>query len=317
MTINKPRIAITLNGYLRTWNLCKDMILNTFVDIFRTTDIDWYVALWESSTATPEEVKQFFIDHNQNLVDFQWVNTKDNLLMEYLSREPAGGKFRYPITSVYGPYYLRSLSLAAKRRYEFLKGITYDIVVVTRPDVVYFVNKMTKEKIPNPKRTWNWKDFDFHTIFHDPHVVEYSGASAHDTFFISGSIASDLIGHMYLDLNTDLNKIKQLPIRREDTHTVASQYFRRHNINSFYETAYICPCIVRPNVDLSVLQETKNKLNALDGPVPLNHPYFDTDTMWATELKHTPENTKLRIDSCNRLGIDLVDYDGLLRYKQT
>ncbi len=52
------KVAISLNEHLRTWNTCKEHILNTFSDFYGAENINWYISIWSSSTSAPEEISE-------------------------------------------------------------------------------------------------------------------------------------------------------------------------------------------------------------------------------------------------------------------
>lgn len=298
------RVAIILYGYLRTWNICKTNIINTFSENFN--DVDWYLELWNTKTASKDEIIDFFASSNQKIVNFDFVDSKKNYLYEKWYNtwwKSFGGKFsaRHNAATI-GPGYLKQLGSYKKRLYEFKNNVKYDLVFYIRPDVVYYkVSRwqFTKSQIDVLHKNFGYSG-DLNLTHNDMRIL------TNDVCQIGGTFASDIIGYFYLDNNNDINNLVDYPYNAGfDVHGEAGYYLLSHKLNRFpfifwkYKSR-----IVRPSVDLEKLE--KDLTLSWEPEEALK--VIENDDNWKIRVSDLRERLSWFSDYCKKHNIDKEDY---------
>jgi hypothetical protein len=298
------KTAIVLYGYLRTWNWCKDSIVDT-MNMLCGDDKDWFIGLWNTTTGTHANVNNYLKSKNQNIISSRWIDPSNNVLIKHhdinlqnYSRVPGSSS---------GPAYLRQILSLDKRKYEYRNGIKYDRVLFIRPDVVYYTNGMSAERF-NDILSHRHEDLALQLSgdFHDYYTV--GGPSANDMAPIGGCLSSDIYSHMYLDLTPPHDALDKIHLRGGMCpHALLSELTNTHMIRSRYNMGdyhYFAARIVRPNSDINrILSE----LHIWDGE---NLSYagfgFEDYNEW---MHGSRSNIRDQIQMCKSLGIDLRDYN--------
>ena len=291
------KTAVILFGHLRTWNLCKDHLIKSMNEIYGP-DLHWFISLWDTSTASAEDVKLFFAENSQEVLGFRMVDPNDSPLANLVLRKDWSG---IPM-GVIGPGYLRQLASRDKRMHELKNGAIYDRVIFTRPDVIYYYDKDT---ISNEEIIVDEKDFpmqirgDF-----DDTALPIASPSAHDVFPVAGSLSSDLFGFMFLGANSDFDTSKRINIRRGCIHAWVSMYCSKHIIsvdNRWLHREWkrnIWPKVIRPTTpDLDTIYDEHDKW---DGE------FFSPN--WHDRMWNNDPDYYYRKKYCKQLGIDFRDY---------
>jgi hypothetical protein len=291
------KTAIVLYGYLRTWNLCKDSIIDT-INTLCGNDKDWFISLWDTTTSTQDDITNYLKYKNQNIVSFRWVDPADNLLVTQNNTSYA----RVPESSI-GPAYLRQLSSLDKRKHEYTNNIKYTRVLFIRPDVVYYTNNKSV-RLYNEMLSYKTEDLALQLSgdFYDEY--EIGGPSANDMAPIGGMLSSDIYSHMYLDFTPSHDLLDTIHLRGGTCpHAVLSKLTNTHMIRRYagIEQHVFAARIVRPNSNIKQILEN---LPEWDG---INLSYcgtqFEDYTGW-NNLEITDQ-----ITMCKSLGIDLRDYN--------
>ena len=300
------KTAIVLHGYLRTWNWCKDSIVDT-MNILCGDDKDWFIGLWNTTTSTQDDVNNYLKSKNQNIISSRWIDSSNNLLIKHYT--PDIKNYTRISSSLIGPGYLRQLISLDKRKYEYKNNIKYDRVLFIRPDVVYYTNDMSAERY-NDHLSNREEDFALQLDGDFDDYYSVGGPSPNDLIPIAGCLSSDIYSHMYLDLTSPHDLLDKIHLRGGGCpHALLSEFTNTHMIrsrNNFSSRHYLAARIVRPNSDINrILSE----LHTWDG-VPLRHngPAFEDYTTWLRNERQDIFISKA-IDMCKALNIDLEDYN--------
>lgn len=293
--------AILLCGYSRTWNLIKDKIIDTLGNIL-DGQTDWYVALWNTTTTSKENVLNDLVRRNQNVISIKWVDLDESHLLNFhrkiIYREVLSHK------AIIGLTYLRELASFDKRVYEYNHGFIYDRVFFIRPDVLYFTNDNTK----NILNSYVTDDFNF-SISGDyfPTITNSKSdfINTGDLIFIAGSIASDILGFFHLDLNESYGNKHYSHPGISDPHRRMPAYMLKHMVGFKHGIRSMSPRVVRPNTDLSNLV-----LNSWNNHVRRQTDFEDFREWNKISLRTIEADDYQRfIDLCLSLSIDLQDYE--------
>lgn len=247
------RTAVLLSGHLRTWNLCKDISVDSLHEIYGN-DIDWFVVLWKTSTATEEEVRDFLLSKNANLKSIKFIEVGMNKFRENINY--SNGNSLWQVNdSISGLSYLRQLASRDKRVYEFQNDVIYDRVVYTRPDIIYLYNKEgidIENTFLDDTKHFNMQirgDFQ-------ERAYELVSPSTHDLLPTAGSLSSDLYGFLHVDLNDIFGNDRKIRLRGGETHAHVSLFLNRHLISLDQRAQHndyvvrIWPVAIRPSSDI-------------------------------------------------------------------
>lgn len=298
------KTAIVLYGYLRTWNLCKDSIVDT-MNMLCGDDKDWFIALWNTTTSTQANVNNYLKNKNQRIISSRWIDPNNNALLQYYKnyvRTYSGA----PGSSI-GPAYLRQIISLDKRKHEYKNNIKYDRVLFIRPDVVYYTNGMSADRyhdiLSNRKEDLV---LQLSGDFYDNYAV--GGPSANDMVPIGGQLSSDIYSHMYLDLTPAHNMLDKVHLRGgQCPHAMLSELTNTHMIRSRYnlgDRQYFAARIIRPNSDI---KRILSELHDWDGE---NLSYSGVGFEDYNDWMHGSQSDPIaQIEMCKSLGIDLKDYN--------
>jgi hypothetical protein len=298
------KTAIVLYGYLRTWNLCKDSIIDT-MNMLCGDDKDWFIGLWATKTSTHANVNNYLKLKKQNIVSSRWIDPSNNLLLKHndpyiqtISRVPGSSS---------GPAYLRQIISLDKRKHEYRNNIKYDRVLFIRPDVVYYTDGRSVERY-NDSLSYRQADLAMQLAgdFFDNYSI--GGPSANDMIPIGGLLSSDIYSHMYLDLTPPHDPLYPVHLRGGMCpHALLSKFTNTHMIrtpNYIGQDHYLAARIIRPN---SNVKQILSELHDWDGK---NLSYcgaaFNDYNEW---MRGSSEQIAEQINLCKSLGIDLKDYN--------
>ena len=117
-----------------------------------------------------------------------------------------------------------------KRHYEIQNNFSYDVVIKSRPDVVF-----------NPNVTFKWpRLFDncIHTTHGGPMKMEFNVYNFNDCVFLGNSYTMDQIVNLYFYRIQRIQKVNQekrnfMPV---GPGTLMHDYFREYGITPFFNT---------------------------------------------------------------------------------
>ena len=238
------KIAVIMWGALRTWNLCKDIILAQ-LERFKPESKDWFISTYESNTCTSNEIRKYLESQNQNVIWIKYLPEHQN---HYMYRYTKYGRDEMvnPSEMYLGKLFLIREATFKKRVYEFLNNINYDILFYICPDVIFSMTELELEMINNlfEKRIFNFS-FGVRGDYTDNYT--FGGVTTNDLLIITGKYASDILGFQYYDLNYSLGEIQKIYTRLGNcAHSLLPNYFLNHNIRYLGVTDHLD----KPIIDL-------------------------------------------------------------------
>ena len=202
------RIAVCLSGQLRNWELAYH---NQMIHwIHGEHDVDYFTHTWNYSgdrTHISHDYVYRDIDDNEYDRFIQIYKPKKSIL------ESKKQEFFYDNDHWSSLFYSFSKSILLKREYELENNFEYDIVVKSRPDVIFN---------PFEKPTWPWAltpnkhelDFFKETYSDNKLFTTHAGSMPHefdmfninDCVFLSNSYTMDLMMNIYFYRQQKINK---------------------------------------------------------------------------------------------------------------
>ena len=202
------RIAVCLSGQLRNWELAYH---NQMIHwIHGEHDVDYFTHTWNYSgdrTHISHDYVYRDIDDNEYDRFIQIYKPKKSIL------ESKKQEFFYDNDHWSSLFYSFSKSILLKREYELENNFEYDIVVKSRPDVIFN---------PFAKPTWPWAltpnkhelDFFKETYSDNKLFTTHTGSMPHefdmfninDCVFLSNSYTMDLMMNIYFYRQQKINK---------------------------------------------------------------------------------------------------------------
>lgn len=296
-------VAVILTGAPRTWNFCKEYILKFVNDIYGS-NVDWYVSFYESLTTNKQEVENYFLNNQQNLISLKFF--KKEKIFNY---ENSWNDLKWTNSIFKGLFQLNYLTGLEKRLHEFKTGKKYDIVFFARPDCIYFYDETTKIRESNRKI----KDFAFQAAgdFNDG-SYPFINPSANHLHIVAGMFSSDLYLNWNLDYNFQSFNFKKFGFRLgKDMHSALSDFFRNHLIttepNNYVKYSFFAQ-VIRPT---HIFYNKKYYNFALEYYNKMHTPPREFEPGYCEYFKHEDIEQRFNyvINSCYELGIDPEDYE--------
>ena len=227
------RIAVCLSGQLRQWQMGVE-------------NQKWF---W--TTANGEDIQ---VDYFAHTWTYSWDRTgvgQEYTRREVLQEELDSFKVRYGLTDLLvdsreqnkfrgndhwrALFYSFAKSLELKRNYEIKNNFVYDIVVKSRPDILF-----------HPSKTFKIPDLE-NNVIHTSHggimKGEYHMYNVNDILFLSNSFTMDLLTNLYFyrqegieDYN--IENLKNFHVMGPGT--LMHEYFRDFGITPYFGTAPSC-----------------------------------------------------------------------------
>jgi len=221
------RIAVCLSGQLRGWEIAyknQQWFWNT-----SDAEVDYFIHTWDYS-ADRTAVSKPYIDRTIDKKEF------DNICKLYDVKK---GIFDTKKQEEFfdndhwlSLFYSLSQSLMLKREYEIENNFQYDVVVKSRPDVVF-----------NPTTTFSWPRLWNNTIFTThggPMSMEFNMYNFNDCVFLGNSYTMDLLVNLYFYRK---HKIRKSNTKVRNFHpigpgTLMHDYFREYGITPFFNLPF-------------------------------------------------------------------------------
>lgn len=229
------KVAIFLRGHARTWNLIKNDTIKLFSDLY--SDLDWYVAMWDSGTTRDELVDEDF--KGQNLV-FLSTNIKEKSVVE--RNDIQMKSIFYPHSFKLNNYlkiaYLDSILSRHKRNREVDYNFDYDFVVYIRPDILYSANEKDYKHLREEISSLEVTNLDINYLATKD---EYPMAS--DFFMKAGSAASNIFCSRLFDVEFRPNGKN---LFNSNPHEKLTSFCFNHRLTCV-RNGTIVPYIIRPD----------------------------------------------------------------------
>lgn len=231
------RIAICMSGQLRNWRIAAENQLWFWTTINRPElEIDYFIHTWDYSgdregASKPYIFRDISDDEFNEVIDFY---KPKKFLIEKKKQEEF--RFNDHWSSL---FYSFVKTVNFKREYELENGFNYDIVVKTRPDLVF-----------NPEITCNVPkliDGVIHSSHGGPMEMEWNMYNFDDCAFLANSYTMDLLVNLfhyrqYKIYETDEGHINIHPI---GPGVLMHEYFRDYGITPITNLLHWGPTIVK------------------------------------------------------------------------
>ena len=184
------RVAVLLSGQLRQWDIAVDYRKWFWSSAGDRYEIDYFIHTWNYS-GDREGVTHEYEWRDVNKWEFNRICKAYDVKGSYFDKRPQGWFYDYDHWSAL--FYSFAQSVMLKKQYEIENDFTYDIVVKSRPDIVF-----------NPKRTCYFELVD-DMIYDNQFFTTHGGEMQHefgmfnidDCVFYSNSYTMDILVNMY------------------------------------------------------------------------------------------------------------------------
>jgi len=179
------KIAICMSGQLRQWEIAKHN-QKWFWKTSGITHIDYFIHTWDYSgdrkgVSQPYEWRDISPEEFDNVVE--WYEPKgcmfDNRKQDFFYQNDHWSSLFYSL----------SQSIILKRQFEIENNFEYDIVIKTRPDVVF-----------DPRYHFSWEHLENNLLYTTHGGImehEFGMFNVNDCVFYSNSYTMDLVSQMY------------------------------------------------------------------------------------------------------------------------
>lgn len=221
------RIAVCISGQLRGWEVAYENQLwfwNT-----SGAEVDYFLHTWDYS-ADRTAVSKPYINRKVGKKEFNKIckiyNTKKAIFDSKKQEE------FYDNDHWLSLFYSLSQSLMLKREYEIENNFQYDMVIKSRPDVVF-----------NPEITFKWPRLinnAIYTTHGGPMTMEFNMYNFNDCVFLANSYTMDLLVNLYYyrkeKIKPENAKIRNFfPI---GPGTLMHDFFREYGITPFFDLPF-------------------------------------------------------------------------------
>ena len=178
----KRKIAICISGEMRGWEIMKN--------IYSEWDVDFFISTWDTTNRGEDNYPYKF--HGNSNINDEILEVLKPKGYEFLSKE-IENKFTFNLPK---HYYLIHRCNLLKTQYELNNKFTYDVVVMTRPDVYH--KKLLISQIQNHPKEPDKPICEFE-IYGDSILQreELFGASSMDAVIYGTSATMDIFSSIY------------------------------------------------------------------------------------------------------------------------
>ena len=179
------KIAICMSGQLRQWNMAKEN-QKWFWETSGITHIDYFIHTWNYS-GDREGVSQPYIMRDVSREEFDkmvdWYKPKGCMF------DDKKQDFFFDNDHWSSLFYSMAQSIMLKREYEIENNFEYDLVIKSRPDVVF-----------DPNYHFTWEHLENNLLYTTHGGImehEFGMYNVNDCVFYSNSYTMDLVMEMY------------------------------------------------------------------------------------------------------------------------
>ena len=178
------RIAVCMSGQLRQWKLAIEN--QKWFWGTSNAEVDYFLHTWDYS-ADRTGVSQPYTTRKVSQEEFEEIVKTYNIKLAKLDTKKQH-EF-YDNDHWLSLFYSLSQSLLLKRQYEIDNNFEYDVVIKSRPDVVF-----------NPAITFRWPRLwnnVVYTTHGGPMPIEFNMFNFNDCVFLANSYTMDLLTNLY------------------------------------------------------------------------------------------------------------------------
>ena len=223
------RIAVLLSGQLRQWDYAKHNQKWFWETGDKDDEIDYFIHTWTYSgdrKAVSQEYEWRKVEKKEFNEIVKWYDCKKSIL----DNKPQ--KYFYGNDHWSGLFYSFVQSVMMKRQYELENDFQYDLVIKSRPDIVF-----------NPRRHFSYEPLEDNVIWttHGGNMEHEHGMwNMNDCCFYSNSYSMDLLANCYAFRQKIINGNSGHSVDDGDLNyftlgpgTMISEYCREYGINFF------------------------------------------------------------------------------------
>ena len=181
----KKRVAVLLSGQLRQWDIAVDNQKWFWESAGDRYEIDYFIHTWNYS-GDREGVTHEYEWRDVNKWEFNRICKAYDVKDSYYDKKPQSWFYDYDHWSAL--FYSFAQSVMLKKKYEIENNFVYDVVVKSRPDIVF-----------NPKRTCYFEQIEDKTPDNQLYTThggemehEFGMYNIDDCVFYSSSYTSDI-----------------------------------------------------------------------------------------------------------------------------
>lgn len=197
------KIAVCLSGQMRNWKLCVQSQKRFWQSA--KIDVDYFIHTWDTSMDRSSVSEEY---EHRNISDTEF----DEYVREYDAKkfilDRKKQDFFYKNDHWASLFYSLSQSILLKRKYEIENNFEYDIVVKSRPDLVF-----------DPRYSFTYEQIQDNVIYSSHGGLlenEFYGYNFNDCVFYSNSYTMDLLIDLYFYRIQKINLLDQNYDKRFD-----------------------------------------------------------------------------------------------------
>jgi len=217
------KIAVCMSGQLRQWEIAKEN--QKWFWETSGVEIDYFIHTWDYS-GDREGVSQPYITRDVSQDEFnkvvEWYKPKKYIF------DNKKQDFFYANDHWSSLFYSLAQSIMLKREYEIENDFEYDLVIKTRPDVVF-----------DPRYHFSWELLEHNVLFATQGGImehEFHMYNINDMIFYGTSYTMDLVSQMYFYRQKMLDKRnlfdRKLFIGPIGPGVLMQEYFRDYGITA-------------------------------------------------------------------------------------
>lgn len=247
------RIAVCMSGQLRQWDYGKEN-QKWFWSSFNAEDyeVDYFIHTWTYSQdrpgcSQPYTTREVPAEEFESLV--KWYGPKRAVFDDKQSTDFFANDHWSSL------FYSMGQSILLKQEYELENNFKYDLVIKTRPDIVFS---------PEYHAHINWNllnDGQLHTTHGGIMPAEHNSINFNDIVFYGNSYTMDLLVNMYFyrQLLINYRVTKDIWVKPIGPGVLMHDFFREYGITPYFNTYWLETILKEgcPVVDLFDREEFK------------------------------------------------------------
>ncbi len=224
------RIAVCISGQLRKWKVAaRNQKWFWTTANFPDVQVDYFGHTWTYS-GDREGVSQPYI--NRDVTEKEFLEFANAFHFKEVLLDDRRTPFFYNNDHWSSLFYSFVKSIMLKRKYELENNFTYDVVVKSRPDVVF-----------DPRLHFRWPTLYNNCVYSThggPMTMEFNKFNFNDCVFLGNSYSMDMLANLYsyrqAGINKNINPNKN--IHPLGPGTLMMDYFSEYGITPFFNLQF-------------------------------------------------------------------------------